>query len=75
MVQGAAAGSALTTFNKGNVNLSPKIIAHRSSATRHEMLVNPPAYEQFCHKRHINDHVRLFKLTIFGFQGMRAQRL
>lgn len=54
----AAAGSALTTFNKGNVNLSPKIIAHRSSATRHEMLVNPPAYAQFCHKAHINDHVR-----------------
>ena len=58
MVHGACAGSALTTFNKGNVNLSPKIIAHRSSATRHEMLVNPPAYAQFCHKRHINDHVR-----------------
>jgi len=54
----AAAGSALTTFNKGNCDLSPKIIAHRSSATRHEMLVNPPAYAQFCHKAHINDHVR-----------------
>jgi len=53
-----AAGSALTTFNKGNCDLSPKIIAHRSSATRHEMLVNPPAYAQFCHKAHINDHVR-----------------
>ncbi len=51
-------GSALTTFNKGNVNLSPKVIAHRSSATRREMLVNPPAYAQFCHKANINDQVR-----------------
>ncbi|CAL8471980.1 g11522 [Coccomyxa elongata] len=51
-------GSALTTFNKGNVNLNPKVIAHRSSATRGEMLVNSRAYRQFCHKARINDSAR-----------------
>lgn len=54
---GDCAGSALTTFNKGNVNLNPKVIAHRSSATRGEMLVNSRAYRQFCHKARINDSV------------------
>lgn len=53
-----SAGSALTTFNKGGVNLNPKVIAHRSSATRGEMLVNTKAYRQFCHKANINDQVR-----------------
>jgi hypothetical protein len=52
------AGSALTTFNKGGCNLSPKVIAHRSSATRGEMLVNTKAFRQFCHKARINDNVR-----------------
>jgi hypothetical protein len=58
------AGSALTTFNKGGVNLNPKVIAHRSSATRGEMLVNTKAYRQFCHKANINDQVRT-ALTAF----------
>ena len=52
------AGSALTTFNKGDCNLNPKVIAHRSSATRGEMLVNSKAFRQFCHKARINDNVR-----------------
>lgn len=67
-MRAGSAGSALTTFNKGNVNLSPKIIAHRSSATRHEMLVNPPAYSQFCHKAYINDHVRALANAIHHVQ-------
>lgn len=50
-------GSALTTFNKGDVNLNPKVIAHRSSATRGEMLVNSRAYRQFCHKARLYDAV------------------
>ena len=54
----AHAGSALTTFNKGDCNLNPKVIAHRSSATRGEMLVNSKAFRQFCHKAKINDNVR-----------------
>ena len=54
------AGSALTTFNKGGCNLNPKIIAHRSSATRGEMLVNSRSYRQFCHKAKINDNVSAF---------------
>ena len=53
----AHAGSALTTFNKGGCNLNPKVIAHRSSATRGEMLVNSKAFRQFCHKAKINDNV------------------
>ncbi|KAK9832479.1 hypothetical protein WJX81_000145 [Elliptochloris bilobata] len=67
-------GAALTTFNKGNVNLSPKIIAHRSSATRHEMLVNPPAYEQFRHKQHINDHASC-RRTLFTREGAAEQNV
>ncbi|KAK9905596.1 hypothetical protein WJX75_002717 [Coccomyxa subellipsoidea] len=51
-------GSALTTFNKGDVNLNPKVIAHRSSATRGEMLVNSRAYRQFCHKARLYDAAR-----------------
>ena len=53
------AGNALTTFNKGNVNMTPKVIAHRSHATRGEMLVNPAAYDEFHHKANINDEVRV----------------
>ena len=55
----AHAGSALTTFNKGGCNLNPKVIAHRSSATRGEMLVNSKAFRQFSHKAKINDNVSL----------------
>jgi hypothetical protein len=54
-----AAGSALTTFNKGGCVLAPKVIAHRSSATRGDMLVNTRAYRQFCQKARLNDRVRL----------------
>lgn len=52
------AGSALTTFNKGNMDLDPKVIAHRSPSTRGEMLVNPAAYTEFRHKAALNDQVR-----------------
>ena len=52
------AGSALTTFNKGGCVLAPKVIAHRSSATRGDMLVNTRAYRQFCHKARLKDNVR-----------------
>lgn len=52
------AGSALTSFNKGHVDLSPKVIAHRSKATRGEMLVNPSAYAEFCRKAIIHDKVQ-----------------
>ncbi len=58
----AHAGSALTTFNKGDCNLNPKVIAHRSSATRGEMLVNSKAFRQFCLKAKINDNVRHYFL-------------
>ncbi len=51
------AGAALTTFNKANVDLSPQIIAHRSTATRGQMLVNPPFWAEFGHKSTINDKV------------------
>ena len=51
------AGSALTTFNKGGVDLSPTVIAHRSSYTRGELLINPKEYESFKHKVHIIDRV------------------
>ena len=52
------AGSALTTFYKGVRSLAPKVIAHRSSATRGEMLVNTRAYREFRHKARLNDNVR-----------------
>ncbi|KAK9816033.1 hypothetical protein WJX74_000855 [Apatococcus lobatus] len=48
-------GAALTTFNKAHVDLSPQIIAHRSTATRGQMLVNPPFWAEFKHKSTIND--------------------
>ena len=35
--------------------MQPKVIAHRSRATRGEMLVNPPNWEEFKHKALIND--------------------
>lgn len=54
----ARAGSALTTFYKGVRSLAPKVIAHRSSATRGEMLVNTRAYREFRHKALLNDNVR-----------------
>jgi len=50
-------GSALTTFNKGGVDLSPIVIAHRSSYTRGELLINPKEFQSFKHKVHIIDHV------------------
>lgn len=50
-------GSALTTFNKGGVDLSPTIIAHRSSYTRGELLINPTAFKSFKNKVHIIDKV------------------
>eukprot|EP00884_Botryococcus_braunii_P011681 jgi/Botrbrau1/20513/Bobra.145_2s0066.1 len=48
-------GSALTTFSKCMTDLSPVMIAHRSRATRGEMLVNPRAYDEFLQKKHIRD--------------------
>lgn len=50
-------GCALTTFNKGGIDLTPQLIAHKSSYTRGELLINPSAYNSFKHKRNINDQV------------------
>ncbi|CAD7696114.1 unnamed protein product [Ostreobium quekettii] len=46
-------GSKLTTFTGNRVE--PKVIAHKSAATRGEMLVNPTAWEQFLGLKNIND--------------------
>ena len=54
----AAAGTALTTFNKDHENLQPKVIALRSMQhTSGDMLLNPPAYADFKAKVKINDKV------------------
>ena len=53
----ACAGSALTTFNKGGMDLDPKVIAHRSPKTQGDMLVNPAAYDEFCAKGQLDDQV------------------
>ena len=70
------AGSALTTFNKGGVDLSPTIIAHRSSYTRGELLINPTAFKSFKNKIHIIDkvrrHMKKFAVPYNGFN--RASR-
>ena len=59
-----AAGSALTTFNKGSDNLQPKVIALRSMQyTSGEMLYNPGAYAEFRAKVKINDQVRCSHVT------------
>ena len=39
------------------MDLSPKVIAHRSSYTRGELLINPSAYKSFKQKVHIIDKV------------------
>ena len=39
------------------MDLSPKVIAHRSSYTRGELLINPSAYKSFKQKVHIVDKV------------------
>lgn len=58
MGSGYPTGQDLTSFSKSGERPDPKIIAHRSKATRGEMLVNPDNYERFCHKAHINIKVR-----------------
>lgn len=67
-------GSALTTFNKGGVDLSPKVIAHRSSYTRGELLINPAAYQSFKQKVNIVDTVRRHHLPS-GFAAKIVDRL
>lgn len=51
------AGQDLTSFSKTGGRADPKIIAHRSKATRGEMLVNPGSYARFCHKANISEKV------------------
>ena len=64
-----AAGSALTTFNKGSDNLQPKVIALRSMQyTSGEMLYNPNAYEAFKSKVKLNDKVSIQTAALKGFQ-------
>lgn len=50
-------GQDLTSFSKTGGRADPKIIAHRSKATRGEMLVNPGSYARFCHKANISEKV------------------
>ena len=61
---GTCAGSALTTFNKGGMDLDPKVIAHRSPKTQGDMLVNPAAYDEFCAKGQLHDQVCLAALCL-----------
>lgn len=64
------AGSALTTFNKGHVDLSPTIIAHRSSYTRGELLINPTAFKSFKNKVKIHDQVQFpVPVSLIPFPG------
>lgn len=46
------------------MDLSPKVIAHRSSYTRGELLINPSAYESFKQKVHIVDTVSSAPLRV-----------
>ena len=60
------AGCALTTFNKGGIDLSPQVIAHRSSYTRGELLINPSAYKVFKNKGNIDDKVGAMSSSCTG---------
>ena len=48
-------GSALTTLGKAAADLAPVVIAHRSAATRGEMLVSPRAWARFAAAAGLND--------------------
>lgn len=48
-------GSALTTLGKTAADLAPVVIAHRSAATRGEMLVSPRAWARFAAAAELND--------------------
>lgn len=48
-------GSALTTLGKAASDLAPVVIAHRSAATRGEMLVSPRAWARFAAAAGLND--------------------
>jgi len=48
-------GSALTTLGKAAADLAPVVIAHRSAATRGEMLVSPRAWARFAAAAELND--------------------
>ena len=48
-------GSALTTLGKAAADLAPVVIAHRSAATRGEMLVSPRAWARFAAAAALND--------------------
>ena len=48
-------GSALTTLGKAAADLAPVVIAHRSAATRGEMLVSPRAWARFSAAAALND--------------------
>eukprot|EP00873_Tetraselmis_striata_P046075 jgi/Tetstr1/466339/TSEL_010869.t1 len=59
-------GAALTTFNKGHMDTSPQVIAHCSSATRDELLLNNTAFNTFKQLRMLNELAES-RETLFNF--------
>ncbi len=67
-----APGQDLTSFSKVGERSDPKVIAHRSAATRGEMLVNPDSYARFRHKADINHKVRARAPALDGHRRLLA---
>jgi len=71
-------GAALTTFNKGHIDTSPQVIAHCSSATRGELLVNNCAFNIFKGLSKLNElaesREKLFSAPIADAGALLAKR-